>query len=1164
MSLDVALSGGDLTTYQTVAYQGTWHLSIFPMTSFATARINQSSFDTPLAQLTVDTTSAAWLDTRKNMIVWVGSTAGAHDVGIYRVRETPGATTLYLMETSPGDPGLVAKRVTKLFADNQYVTIIDAPNIWSVFPRITYSMGNGTFFKDFDDPYTDQNSNSGAVPGILRLGEHTIVRVADSATHTEERTASETLFASSVSSRQWTPPSGASLVSGSATAATVEYEYPIGNHLIKYSETLANTAVMTGQRCVIVHDTTTNPPLEIADLNWDESTEGARLSCTLVSDFDTDILAGAMVFVWQDLDSTAIASACNYMVGFVEKVNGDIQVGLGTATLDIVSPLAVMSRVKGFSQELTYAASPANWQETNIAYYDFWAWYILYYHTTTLQYFDFFPSGRTTRTASGWRAAAGNWLEAVNGCIDADNAQLTADPHGNLYLKRDPFLMTTAERGDLVTRVELTSDLVSSIRYSRRIRPTVHKVEAYAFSVGTGEPTAYRSQAIGNTGGQGSEGSRLTDQRCSQSELNARNGNEYARQNNPYDAITVTLISGYHVIHPALRYLVNLTITDATLLPEGSTEPLDFDCVPDRVSISWEVDERGNATPLITLTLIPLTDGNETPGQTMPIDARVGAELTIPTMDEFGFPELEFEPFGFPDYFGLPPITGFPEATYTGTPGASASGITDAVGWSAAQVVTTEDFDASAPDWTVVHTPDTDNEVIDATQNHVLEDGDTSASAGLYYAADLLAGSPTLQGSAFTGGLMVRKVLGVTDGVAALRITENNLLYDFDFTIDDQDWFQAFLNPDLEPSDPPSLTGVYNPGVGWQKSGIDPGGGGTDGLSMAYDMGANVFLTRIVGTFTASGPEDAFDHAAIRSLPDNSLTVLDHALANVGGTLDSGVVAAAAERYLFVRVNNDYAAGTMVFTEFQAYGQLLKFRYSDDNGATVTETTVGNYAGDTGMDTDDFNVGVKIVAVANGIAYGSSYTGAFSELTGLTGVAAGTQITCVRIPYRKLATQALNSNAASIQFIFGTGAAVSGKTLWGITFNASSGAIIAQSNMTPTVSGTTYYPVGPNAVVTNGDNTQQIIALCKPVGGGSTHILASNDGGNPLNWSDRGAFDGIYADFIPAADGGANGEFIVSGDDGIRHAPAFTSTTVSRIGDFVADADGDPLGVLAL
>lgn len=712
MALDVSLTGGSLTTYTSTAYQGTWRLSVYPMTIIARAQVNDTVFPTPLADITVDTTSGDWSGVRKNMIAWIGSTLDSHDVGIFRVRETPGATTLYLMETSPGDPGLVAKRVTKLFADNQYITIIDAPNIWSIFPRITYSGGAGTFLKDYDDPYTSQNSSSGAVPGILRLGEHTIVQVADAATHTESRTASETLFASSVSSRQWTKPSGSSVVSGSETAATVELEYPIGNHLIKYSETLANTAVMTGQRCVIVHDTTTNPPLEITDLNWDESTEGVRLSCTLVSDFDTDILAGAMVFIWQEMDSTAIASACTYTVGFVEQVNGDIQPEFGTASLDIISPLMATRQVKSFSQQLTYAATPANWQESNIMYYDFWAWYALHYHTTLLQYFDFTPSGRTSRTASGWRAAAGNWIEAVNGCIDADNAILTADPHGNLYLKRDPFLMTTTERGDLVTRLELTNDLISSIRYSRRIRPRVHKVEAYAFSVGTGEPTAYRSQAIGNTGGQGIEGARLTDQRCSQAELNARNGNEYARQNNPYDAITVTLISGYHVIHPALRYLVNLTITDVTLLPEGSTEPLDFDCVPDRISISWERDQRGNATPLITLTLIPLTDGNETPGETMPIDARDGAEITLPTMDEFGFPELEFEPFGFPDYFGLPPISALPVETYTGTPG-SISDLATVIAWAADGVVLTENFNESAPDWAVVFTPGMGETVVD-------------------------------------------------------------------------------------------------------------------------------------------------------------------------------------------------------------------------------------------------------------------------------------------------------------------------------------------------------------------------------------------------------------------------------------------------------------------
>jgi hypothetical protein len=1157
MTLDVALSGGSLTTYQAVDYAGKWRMSLFPMVSFATARINQSSFDTPLAQLTVDTTSADWLSVRKNMMCWVGSTAGAHDIGIYRVRETPGASTLYIMETSPGDPGLIAKRVTKLFADNQYITIIDAPNIWSIFPRITYSGGSGTFLKDWDETYTSQNDSGGAVPGILRMGGHTIVKVADSATYTESRTASETLYGGSVSSRQWTPPSGASLASGSATSATAGYEYPVGNHLIKYTETLSNTAVLSGQRCVLVHDDTTNPALEIDNLQWDED-EFTRVSCTLVSDFDTDILAGAMVFIWEDVDSTAIASATSYFVGFVDKIGGDIQPGLGTCSLEIISPLAVMSRTHGFSQQLTYAAAPANWQETNIAHYDFWTFYLLNHHTTLLAYFDFFPSGRTSRTRNGWKSGAGSWLEAINGAVDADNAKLTQDPHGNLYLKRDPDLMTTSERSGLVTRLELTAALVSSVRYNRRIRPTVNKVEGYSFSVGTGTPTAYRSQAIGNTGGQGADGQRLTDQLASQSELNARTGNSYAKQNNPYDSISITLVSGYHVINPALRYLINLTITDATLLPEGSTEPLDFDCVPTQVSISWERGEDGNSTPLITLTVVPLSDGNATPGQTMPIEAREGADYTIPSIDALtGFPSLIFDPLiPFPSYFGLPPIgSGFGGTSLSGTPGSGQP--TGTIIAFAADIGYLTD---NIGDWSQIAT--FTGEVVlaamfsNASTPAIVRQWVATREGGIYYSANAISLSHALKQAA-TGYTVIRAVDGdaAGDSFVAYRPTDyGTWSKTFDFTIDEQG-FEVYTEPNY------GAEGVYAPGTGWQGTNDS----GTNEVFINRILPITTTLTSLSLDYILSGSAANGGQLFANPRYDGSNPPTPTAPSfPTSGTTETAT--ATSNNVSFVaydaRAENG-TAGQITFTGGIAQGTgynpfgTVRTMYSDDNGATVTTRDIADYMGDTGFDTSDFNLG-NIAAANLGIWYSSSLSGTYTELTGLTGINGTAKVSVIREPYRKLATQALNDSHTSRQFIYGTSSAVSGKTLWGITFNDSSGAIATQSDMTPIIATVTYYIVGAQALETYGANTQLILAFAKPVGGGSTVLIGSDDGGG--TWEVRNtSFDGNYVRFLPEVWGGNGSIALLTGTDGAVYTTDFGDTLTDLTGDFTSDVAALPM-----
>ncbi|MGK3946752.1 hypothetical protein ABK046_51365, partial [Streptomyces caeruleatus] len=73
-----------------------------PETSVATARVNQAAFSYPLAQLTVDSTSG-WSGVKAGMKVYIGTSAGARDIGVYRVRQTPGSTTLYIGETSSQD-----------------------------------------------------------------------------------------------------------------------------------------------------------------------------------------------------------------------------------------------------------------------------------------------------------------------------------------------------------------------------------------------------------------------------------------------------------------------------------------------------------------------------------------------------------------------------------------------------------------------------------------------------------------------------------------------------------------------------------------------------------------------------------------------------------------------------------------------------------------------------------------------------------------------------------------------------------------------------------------------------------------------------------------------------------------------------------------------------
>jgi hypothetical protein len=283
--------------------------------------------------------------------------------------------------------------------------------------------------------------------------------------------------------------------------------------------------------------------------------------------------------------------------------------------------------------------------------------------------------------------------------------ELTQDAHGNLFIKANPNWLATGSRP--ISRVTLNEDYITRVSYARKVRAETGKVEVLGFSVGTGTPTAYRSMAPGATGGQGSKEKRLNGLRLAdQTENNRIAGCAVAEENNSYPRITLELASRYHVLSPALRYFVTLSITDSYLLPEGVS--LDWRGVVDEISINFS-----DGVPRISLTLSSETNGNSATGQTMPLTARDDVDITLPSIGIDGIPLPNFDLFLPPISWGLPQfITPVNTTTLTGVPG-SIVGTGLALTFNANDVVTTGNYRATSVNWTVVFSPAGAETVVD-------------------------------------------------------------------------------------------------------------------------------------------------------------------------------------------------------------------------------------------------------------------------------------------------------------------------------------------------------------------------------------------------------------------------------------------------------------------
>lgn len=264
----------------------------------ATARTNQGSFVYPITQLTVDST-VDWTDVRVGDTVYVGSQAGTHDKGIYRVRLATNPTTLFIGEVSAGDPGQLPQAIrTAAFANDDYITVMQRFDVWSVLPFIEPVSGN--IYEDYNRTPGTNNTTPPALVYVEINGRRNhlfdYITTADLAI---TATASTTPWPTSGASTQdylWIVPSEWTDVTGDTTD-TLTANAPPGNYIL-YLTVTDSVGGDTERVCYVnVHDADNNPPLLISDMPRSDTRDrsGRRMSFDLYDDRLAALVEGAAV-----------------------------------------------------------------------------------------------------------------------------------------------------------------------------------------------------------------------------------------------------------------------------------------------------------------------------------------------------------------------------------------------------------------------------------------------------------------------------------------------------------------------------------------------------------------------------------------------------------------------------------------------------------------------------------------------------------------------------------------------------------------------------------------------------------------------------------------------------------------------------------------------------
>ncbi|MBZ0315079.1 MAG: hypothetical protein K8L91_01580 [Anaerolineae bacterium] len=1154
----VALTAGELTAFRGSGHATDVWLSVVPSTSVATARINQTTFTNPVTQLTVDTTSTDWLTyVRKGMTVWIGTTAGARDIGVYRVRENPGATTLYVAEMSTGDPGLLALSTLRPLANDAYITIVHDFNLWSVFPRIS----GGVFYKDFDETYGDENELGGEIPGYILMGGHRRGRMSGSSISFDFEADPQWFEVIGTASCSWTFQNGTPSTATGVGPHTVSF--PAGVHEVSCVAVSDNGGQASATRWVFAHDFASNPPYSVKVLSDRVTKQGRRLSLEVIgADLnDTALQTGTMVMFWEELyfeGGATLDTATTDCVGWIESVSGGGESGVPVYRVEIMQALHRLEQIRGFSQVLTATANPTHWQEVSptLCHLNFYLFYVLYWHTTLLQLFDYDAQSFVEVTMNTWANDPGDWYTAINRLGSFVSAEWTQGSDGTLYLRRKPSLMNNTERNLLAERVTLSlnstaCDLVVIPDMEHRQFPEVGQTQGFAFqyNVITGQRTALKSYAPGEVPGQGGRTEQMPDQWVAHPDhLDLLTANYHAMVNNPYPRISIQLTRSNAVnallTAPAEMYWVELDV-DADHWPEGVA--FAARCVVEDISIAWNEDGTKDAA----LNLVPETNGNYAPGQAMPTtldDETDPTTVQFPQIDDItGTLEIPYD-----NLLGLPPVSTPIVTEEEQITGVLFAWSPNAVGvaynpptpsflpfWypPAGEAITSLAFDRRSPRFTT-------DKLRGALRMGILTD------TAFYYCADALAGSPVVeQQQLMSTFLLLRAVNGVPDAFGAYGTNVVVDLGDVVVTFDAGGYTDYTVTQGTVSTGGHSGNGLLHE--------ID--GGGNRVNTIEIDLGSNLTVDSIsIWVFVDNnavdvdlngysdfvGGTDTGNTSNTETVTTSTWTQITYTGLNWVNTLvlrihlQNASFAADDQRLDDITLNGDFTA------------EGAAVAYFADTGDTVTITAVGSGIPTTGgADWDDFDRDCCIASNDNHLFFTTTYTGAFTQMA--TVDAGSATINLVRIPKRLLTSTAYNNDADALHFIYGMdGTDGSGRTLVRGVFNRGANSVTL-TDITPVVSGTTYCPVGPESLETYAGDSRVMLMIGVPVAGGAPVRLHSSNAG--ATWANGGPADFSFVRWTGRT------RAWLAGDDGIGFTPDRGISLDDRDGDYELQLETFPV-----
>lgn len=647
------------------------YLSVLPYDVVYTAQVNgaptRDAKTNGQIDIPFDNGNGALADVVEDMTMAVGTSPGASDVGLLRIRKAPVAGTFYVGETAPGEVPV---------SDNLYLTVYDDFTRWSVKPRLVGLKDNTEFeeYHDYDVAYDNQNRHREPIVNI-------VARVVDVATkqfvplkHAGWVDAGQTyrtveldcglseMVGDGADPNTYTVSwnvQGWTVVEGSVSSAYLKVRMPVGASWVSCTITDSNAVSKTGRRHLWTHDRDSYPPYTQLKVTKDSRRQWREMQIEFFekqgANEDTSRSAipySCLVCYWEVATFGGDPAPDGYIDQFVGWVTDDeveLVKGKSRHRLNIAGSGWWADHIAGYMTTLSDHGGQDHWWEFKDPTVDLVAHYVLRETTTFMTLCNLFLSGDAT-PVGGEDVNDGSVWRQINDLASGARAVAGSDSGGGIwirphysYLEWTDAYLGYEERSARPPLISIDpSDLrQGELTIARRHYKPVGWVNADGSWYQDGkESKQLYSKAPGLTPGDGADKTSAPYQRVggateqvAQKRLNAYGGHWLARENREIQDFGLPLIDAMDAFEPCWNAPLlfswphanpaGLTFSNAELLVTG-------------VDVQHS-NERGQPPKRVTPTVEQVTGG-------YPGDAYYPPEVKVPG---WVFPPITFYWPGF-------------------------------------------------------------------------------------------------------------------------------------------------------------------------------------------------------------------------------------------------------------------------------------------------------------------------------------------------------------------------------------------------------------------------------------------------------------------------------------------------------------------------------------